>query len=246
MKALILAAGIGSRLAPLTDTLPKALVPVHGLPMLQILLNKLQVSGFDEIVINTFHHAQQIHNFIKKYNEQNKNLTIKTSHEEKLLDTGGGIKKMLNILRTNEPVLVHNVDIVSGIDLRKFYDDHCQSSAATSLAVQNRKTSRPLLFDEAFRLCGRRHPRTRSFTIVTKPTGHVSEFSFCGIQIIDPKLFLNYPATKFYSINVYLNAAAAGKIVCGKVFNDIYWQDLGTVQAIHKVASDIEQGIFSF
>ncbi|HPG37906.1 MAG TPA: nucleotidyltransferase family protein [bacterium] len=245
MKALILAAGIGSRLAPLTDTLPKALVQIGGKTLLQIVLDRLSYWKFDEIIINIFHHADQVKRFIEKYAEQNPKITIKISREEHLLDTGGGIKKMLNFLRSDEPVLVHNVDIISGIDLQEFYQNHCRSGATTSLAVQKRPSSRPLLFDETLHLCGRLHPKTGNYTIVTKPTGHVSEFSFCGIQIIDPKLFLTYPADKFYSIDVYLKAAAAGQLIRGHVCDNIYWKDVGTVQAIQQVEADIERGITS-
>ena len=147
MKAMIFAAGLGSRLKPLTDTMPKALVPIAGRPMLEHVILKLKASGFTEIVINIHHFGEQILDFLKE--NDNFGLTIHISDErDQLLDTGGGVKKARTFFEnSNEPFLVHNVDILSDIDLKELYDYHLQNGGVATLLASQRKTSRYLLFD---------------------------------------------------------------------------------------------------
>ncbi|MDY9917597.1 MAG: nucleotidyltransferase family protein [Proteiniphilum sp.] len=131
MKAMIFAAGMGTRLKPLTDTIPKALVPVGGKPLLQHAIGKLKAAGFDEIIINVHHFAEQIIDFVEA--NHHFGIHIEFSDErEKLLDTGGGIKKASPFFNDNKPFLVHNVDILSNIDLRKLYETHARSSVPDS------------------------------------------------------------------------------------------------------------------
>ncbi|MBR5193864.1 MAG: NTP transferase domain-containing protein, partial [Bacteroidaceae bacterium] len=151
MKAMIFAAGLGTRLKPLTDHMPKALVPVAGKPMLEHVILKLIASGFDEIVINVHHFAEQIIEFLKEKNTFGIKIWISDETEE-LLDTGGGIKKASSLL--NEPFLVHNADILSNVDLKALYDFHIASENDATLLVSPRKTVRYLLFDQTTRLCG--------------------------------------------------------------------------------------------
>ena len=244
MKAIILAAGAGTRLTPLTRTTPKALVKLAGAPLLEILLHKLIRSGFTDIAVNSHHFAEQVISFLNNYNKNN-NLNIHISREEKLLDTGGGIKKMLQFFGEQEPVLVHNVDIISDLDLNAIYNDHQKSGADATLAVQSRKTNRPLLFDSRMLLCGRIHPKTNDYNIVTKPTGQVIHYAFCGIQVIRPEIFLHYPADRFYSIDVYMKNASAGKYIRGWVNNDVYWNDIGTIKNLQTAEKDIIAGYYS-
>ena len=147
MKAMIFAAGLGSRLKPLTDTMPKALVPVAGCPMLEHVILKLKASGFTEIVINIHHFGEQIIDFLKTNNDFG--LTIHISDErDRLLDTGGGIRKArLFFENSGEPFLVHNVDILSDMNLKELYDSHMQSGSVATLLASRRTTSRYLLFD---------------------------------------------------------------------------------------------------
>jgi len=154
MKAMIFAAGLGSRLKPLTDTMPKALVPVAGRPMLEHVILKLKAFGFTEIVINIHHFGEQILEFLKV--NDNFGLTIHISDErDVLLDTGGGIRKASSFFEnSDEPFLVHNVDILSNVDLKELYDYHLQTDGLATLLVSQRKTSRYLLLDAEKRLCG--------------------------------------------------------------------------------------------
>lgn len=149
MNALIFAAGLGTRLKPLTDTMPKAMVPVNGKPLVQILIEKLKGVGVDHIVINVHHFAQQIIDFVRANN--NFGIDIQFSDEtDMLLETGGGLKKAAPLFANTEPILIHNVDILSSADLQTLY----HQSTSTTLLVSNRKTQRYLLFDKANRLVG--------------------------------------------------------------------------------------------
>ncbi len=159
MKAMILAAGLGTRLKPLTDTRPKALVELAGRTLLEITLTRLRTFGVTEVIINVHHFADQILAYLKSHN--NFGLRIEISREEVLLDTGGGLKKAASFFledsnRLDEPFLLHNVDVISNIDLIRMLQFHNENHALATLAVQSRETSRPLLFDDHLQLRGRR------------------------------------------------------------------------------------------
>lgn len=191
MKAMIFAAGLGSRLKPLTDTMPKALVPVAGCPMLEHVILKLKASGFTEIVINIHHFGEQIIDFLKTNNDFG--LTIHISDErDRLLDTGGGIRKArLFFENSGEPFLVHNVDILSDMNLKELYDFHMQSGSVATLLASRRTTSRYLLFNTERKLRG----------WINKDTGQVKpegfhydkslyrEYAFSGIHVFSPAVF---------------------------------------------------------
>jgi NDP-sugar pyrophosphorylase family protein len=156
MKAMILSAGLGTRLRPLTDDRPKALVTVAGRTLLQIALSRLRSFGVSEVIVNAHHHAQMIADYLKAHD--NFGMRIEVSYEEELLDTGGGLKKAAHFFSDSrgEPFILHNVDILSTIDLARMMRFHTEQHALATLAVQNRETSRYLLFDELGQLCGRR------------------------------------------------------------------------------------------
>src|SRR5713226_6833926 len=159
MKAMILAAGLGTRLRPLTDTRPKALVELSGRTLLEITLSRLRTFGITEVIINVHHFADQVIVYLKSHN--NFGLRIEISREEVLLDTGGGLKKAAwffqeDSSRLDEPFLLHNVDVISAIDLRAMLQFHTENQALATLAVQSRESSRPLLFDDHLQLRGRR------------------------------------------------------------------------------------------
>lgn len=191
MKAMIFAAGLGSRLKPLTDTMPKALVPVAGCPMLEHVILKLKASGFTEIVINIHHFGEQIIDFLKTNNDFG--LTIHISDErDRLLDTGGGIRKArLFFENSGDPFLVHNVDILSDMNLKELYDFHMQSGSVATLLASRRTTSRYLLFNTERKLRG----------WINKDTGQVKpegfhydeslyrEYAFSGIHVFSPAVF---------------------------------------------------------
>lgn len=187
---MIFAAGLGSRLKPLTDRMPKALVPVAGKPMLEHVILKLKTSGCTEAVINIHHFGEQIVDFLRA--KQYFGLTIHISDERScLLDTGGGILKASSFFTGEEPFLVHNVDILSDTDLKALYDYHLRSGNDATLLVSPRQTSRYLLFNSTPRLCGWINKSTGQ----TKPEGFTAgsmqhrEYAFSGIHVFSPSLF---------------------------------------------------------
>lgn len=159
MKAMILAAGLGTRLRPLTDDRPKALVEIAGRTLLEITLSRLRSFGVREVIVNVHHFADQILEYLKANNSFG--MRVEVSREDALLDTGGGLKKAAWFFledsgRTDDPFILHNVDVISTIDLRRIVAFHAKNHALATLAVQHRETSRYLLFDDQLRLRGRR------------------------------------------------------------------------------------------
>ena len=234
MKAMIFAAGLGTRLKPLTDHMPKALVPVAGKPMLEHVINKLIAAGVDGIVINVHHFAQQIIDFLKE--KDNFGIQIWISDETgELLETGGGIKKAAPYF--NEPFLVHNADILSNLDLKAMYDFHIASGNDTTLLVSPRKTARYLLFNEDNKLCG----WVNKETLQTKPEGFVyqpeiqKEFAFGGIHIISPSLFkyMEEWTGKFSIIDFYLQTCQKAQLG-GYIKEDLQLIDIGKLDTLTK------------
>lgn len=227
MKAMIFAAGLGTRLRPLTNDKPKALIEIRGKTLLEITVNKLIQNGFDKIVINVHHFAEQIISYLadKKFKAK-----IEISDESKrLLDTGGGLKKARNFFEDGQPFLVHNVDIITDLNLRDLYQAHQKNNSIATVAVRNRKSSRYLLFDQQKILCGWENVKTGE-RIISRSKENLEQFAFSGIHVIDPKLFKYFPEIeKFSIIDVYLSAARKEKI---KAFlhNYSFWQDVGKVE----------------
>src|SRR5207302_2061091 len=154
MKAMILAAGLGTRLRPLTNTRPKALVEIAGRTMLEITLERLRAFGIRDVIINVHHFAEMVVEYLKA--GKNPGMHIEISREETLLDTGGGLKKAAWFFRDDaEPFVLHNVDVISTIDLQRMAQFHKDNQALATLAVQDRPTSRPLAFDDHLQLRGR-------------------------------------------------------------------------------------------
>lgn len=215
MKAMIFAAGLGSRLKPLTDNTPKALIPINGKPMLEHVILKLKDAGFRQIVINIHHLGQQIIDFLATNN--NFGVQIDISDERGyLLDTGGGIKNVAQLLQGNEPFLVHNVDIMSDIDLRDLYNRHLQMKPLATLLVSKRNTSRYLLFNKENKLCGWRNHETgevKSYYPNFDPAQY-NEYAFSGIHVISPDIFewMEEWTGKFSIINFYLSICAKANI----------------------------------
>ncbi len=215
MKALIFAAGLGNRLKPITDTMPKALVPVNGTPMLEHVILKLKNSGFTDITINIHHFGQQIIDFLKEKNNYGIDIHI-SDEREYLLDTGGGIKHASTFLEGDEPFLVHNVDIFSNIDLNELYNYHTQNKALATLLVSERKTSRYLLFNKTKQLCGwmnRETGEVKSYYPYFDPEQYLA-YAFSGIHVISPEIFrlMEEWTGKFSIIQFYLSICAKANI----------------------------------
>ena len=241
MKAMIFAAGLGSRLKPFTDHMPKALVPVAGKPMLEHVILKLKSLGVDELVINVHHFPQQNIDFLKE--KDNFGIKIWISDEtEELLETGGGIKKAAPFF--DEPFLVHNADILSNVDLKAMYDYHLTSGNDATLLVSPRKPVRYLLFNETNRLCG----WVNKDTLQTKPEGFVyqpeiqKEYAFGGIHIISPTLFkyMEGWSGKFSIMDFYLQTCQKARLG-GYIKDDLHLIDIGKLETLAKAEEFIRQ-----
>ena len=208
---MIFAAGLGSRLKPLTDNMPKALVPVAGKPMLEHVILKLKEAGFDQIVINIHNLGQQIIDFLQANNNFGVKIYI-SDERDYLLDTGGGIKKAALFLQGDEPFLVHNVEILSNEDLKQLYQQHVNNNALATLLVSQRQTSRYLLFNQENKLCGWRNHATgevKSFYPYFDPQQY-TEYAFGGIHVMSPKIldWMEEWTGKFSIIQFYLSICA--------------------------------------
>lgn len=186
MKAMIFAAGLGTRLAPLTNTMPKAMVPISGKPMLQHQIEKLRSFGCDYIVINVHHFANQIIDFVKN-NDFGVHIEI-SDESDLLLNTGGGLKNVKRFFNEGDNFLIHNVDIFSDIDLKKLYDYHCSSDNVATLAVMHRESSKHLLFDTENRLCGWKDLKNDK-SIITIERDSYDEMAFSGIYVCNYRIF---------------------------------------------------------
>ena len=207
MKAMIFAAGLGTRLKPLTDNIPKALVTIGGKPLLQHTTEKLKSSGFDEIIINIHHFADQIVEFILSKNSFDIKIEFSDESNE-LLDTGGGIKKASHFFCDGEPFLIHNVDILSNINLNDLYLFHKSSNSIATLVCSKRKTSRYLLFNTANQLKGWTNKETGKIKSPNKllELKQYNELAFSGIHILEPSIFkymTDFPE-KFSIIDFYI------------------------------------------
>jgi NDP-sugar pyrophosphorylase family protein len=188
MKAMVLAAGLGTRLRPLTDSRPKALVEVGGRSLLEITLVRLRDFGIRDVIVNVHHFADMVVDYLRAH--ANFGMHIEVSREDLLLDTGGGLKKASWFFlqdSAGEPFLLHNVDVISTIDFAEMLQSHQESRALATLAIQDRKTSRYLLFDEKQRLCGR-YFANEDRTELARPAAHPSRFAFAGVHVISPRL----------------------------------------------------------
>ena len=248
MKAMILAAGLGTRLRPLTDDRPKALVEVGGRTLLEIALTRLRAFGIREVIVNTHHYADMI----LKYLEANDNfgMNIEISREEILLDTGGGLKKAAHFfledsVGSQEPFILHNVDVISTIDLRRMMRFHTEQDALATLAVQDRETSRYLLFDEHGKLCGRRAGRDGSAEMV-RSARQAQALAFSGIHVVSPHLLTKMEEEGAFSIiAAYMRLAAQGEKIVAFRADEYYWRDLGRPENVLQAARDMESGIYS-
>jgi NDP-sugar pyrophosphorylase family protein len=222
-------------------------VEIAGRTLLEITLARLRGSGIRNVIINAHHFAGMILDYL----ESNKNfgMNIVISREEVLLDTGGGLKQAAYFFLEHsagreEPLLLHNVDVISTIDLARMVQFHTEHRPLATLAVQERKTSRYLLFQEASELCGRRFGQD-STTELVRPSQWVQPLAFCGIHVISPR-FLTMMSEEgaFSIITSYLRLAAVGEKILGFRANEYYWRDLGTPENVAQAAEDLQQSVW--
>lgn len=241
MKAMIFAAGLGTRLKPITDNLPKALVPIAGKPLLEHIIVKLISSGFEEIIVNVHHFPDLIIDFLKSKN--NFNIRIEISDErDYLLDTGGGIRKAAWFFDDGKPFLVHNVDILSNVDLVRLYQKHLQTHSLATLVVNQRNTFRYLLFNDDLRLQGWINEKTGE----TKPESlknpaFYNKLAFSGIQILSPDVFslMENLEAKYPIIDFYLKNASSNNIT-GFIPDNYKMIDVGKIETLDEAEAFVK------
>lgn len=247
MKAMVLAAGLGTRLRPLTNDRPKALVEVSGRTLLEITLARLRVFGIREVIINVHHFADLVVDYLKA--NDNFGMRIEISREDLLLDTGGGLKKAAHFFledprEKDHPFILHNVDVISTIDLQRMAQFHTGKQALATLAVQDRETSRYLLFDDTLQLCGRRMGRDGKVEMA-RPSSKVQmqALAFCGVHVISPRLLTMMTEEGVFSIiPAYLRLAAQGEKIFGFRADEYYWRDLGTPEQLRAAEDSAPSG----
>jgi NDP-sugar pyrophosphorylase family protein len=245
MKAMILAAGLGTRLRPLTESRPKALVEIAGRTLLEIILTRLRGSGITDVILNAHHFAPMIVDYLE--NNHNFGMNIEISREEVLLDTGGGLKQashfFLNSADPEEPFILHNVDVISTIDLQRMAQFHTEQRALATLAVQDRRASRYLFFDDGSELCGRRVGQDSAPELV-RPSERMQALAFCGVHVISPRFLTMLSEQGAFSIiTAYLRLTSLGEKILSFRADGYYWRDLGTPESVAQAARDLRENV---
>jgi NDP-sugar pyrophosphorylase family protein len=234
MDAMILAAGLGTRLRPLTDTVPKALIEVGGVTLLSRTVDRLAAAGANRIIVNVHHHAGQIEEFLDRLAARRSTpLELVVSREEDVpLETGGGLLHAAGLFRRDVPFFLHNVDVIADFDLSAMYQDHLGSGALATLAVGQRGASRYLLFDDEG-LCGRLDVRTGREDWARAPRGSTTRAGFTGVHSISPAIFDELEENGAFSIvDAYLRLAAAGHWIRPHDVTDALWIEVGTPERL--------------
>jgi N-acetyl-alpha-D-muramate 1-phosphate uridylyltransferase len=235
MKAMILAAGFGSRLGALTKDTPKCLMQVGGIPILEHVFNKLIEANIKDVVINLHYLSHKITQFLKSKN--NFNLNISYSYEENLLGTGGAILNAQKYLGEEDDILIYNSDVLCSVDLLKLFEAHSSLMSPVTLAVMNRETSRPLLFakdgENSLVMCGWQNFDSNQGEYLV-PYATTIKRAFSGIHIISPICFSSYSSFSypFSSISVYMEMARRGNKISGFDLGSVDWIDIGTPERL--------------
>lgn len=227
--AFILAAGLGTRLKELTSNKPKALVSINNKTLLQVTLEYLQKQSFNHFVINIHHFGEQIIDFVK---ENLQDIDIEISDERQLLmDTGGAILQALSLFRDSKAVLIHNVDIISDLNLKDIYDDFCKTDDAVWLLTQQRDNKRKIVFDENENFAGRLNIETGEYNGIKPLQDFYNKLSFSGLHIIKPSFFKDLEVKPCYVFDIYGEIARKHAVKSHPV-QPSYWFDLGTEQQL--------------
>lgn len=243
-KAIILAAGLGTRLRPITSDRPKALVKVDGIPLLEYACLHCKFYGIKHIIINVHHFAGQIIDFLKSKN--NFGIDIEISDEsEKLLETGGGIKKASAFFEGCSRILAYNVDILTDLNLSEMIDFHDKQSSFVTLAVRNRKTSRYILVDQSKRMVGWKNMSTNETLIKVVPHSRIKPLGFSGVQILSPeiyKCFENYP-DRFSIMDTYIDICKE-KNIFSFIHDSTFWMDIGKLDMLAEADKVLSENNF--
>jgi len=239
MKAMIFAAGLGTRLYPITKDRPKAMAEVNGVTLLEHNIRFIAAQGFDEIIVNVHHFADKVINFLKS--KDNFGLNIEVSHETELLDTAGGLAKAAHFFG-DEDFLLYNVDVVSNIDLRKMLQHHQNNKAIATLAIRNRATSRYLLFNENQHLVGWRNKNTGEEILVGQQNKEsLKEFAFSGIHIISPQMLSLLGEIRKHSLTPFYLQIAKENTIAGYEHDADSWFDCGKPETLAQAALYLKQ-----
>lgn len=226
-QAMVLAAGLGTRLRPLTLKMPKALVPYNGKPMLYHVLERLDVHGFRDVVINIHHFGEQILAYLEEHNNFGMNISI-SDEREMLLDTGGALKKAAQIFAPG-PVLAHNTDIDTNLDLNRLWNYHLEQESYVTLAVKERETSRSLLMGKDGLLAGWRNNRNGE-EILCRQDLHTVPVGFSGIYVVSKQFLNRLPRQEAFPLIPVLLEQGVSMPVLLMLHNDSYWKDMGKTE----------------
>ncbi len=243
MKAMILAAGLGTRLRPLTNHIPKALIEVNGVTLLEMVIKRFIQAGFQDIIINVHYLAQTIIDFLKEKDHFGINITI--SHEvDLLLDTGGGLNKAAWFFDDDKPFLLHNVDILADFDLKELYDSHIKSKALATLVVRDNHSGRNLLFNQDNLLRGWENKKTGERKLLSAEKNGLISKGFCGIHFISPELLpLITEQGVFSIIDLYLRLASDYPIKAIEPEHQL-WMDIGSKESLKLAENKLYLKVF--
>jgi len=238
MKAMIFAAGLGTRLGELTKVKPKALADINGHTMLQLTAGKLVAAGFDDIIVNIHHHPEQMMEEIDRLRALGFSLSVSDESEE-LLDTAGGLLKARHFF-DDRPFLCHNVDEFTDLDLKEMYNQHAGSGALATLAVRHRPGNRFLLVDGSGRMRGWRNNATKEEIITGENSRRLEEVGFSGIQVLSPAILDMMPGGIYSLTSLYLTLAKNNPVMT--YLHDYgYWFDCGTPQSLEKIRRHLKK-----
>jgi NDP-sugar pyrophosphorylase family protein len=240
MKAMIFAAGLGTRLRPLTNDKPKALVEINNIPLLEINIRRLiKLFGVTELIINVHHFAEKIEDFLQK--NDNFNIRIEVSHEvERPLETGGGLKKAAWFFDDSQPFIICNADILSNIDLNDMYKAHVNSGAIATYAIQNRDTSRYMLHNTEGVMCGWMNTKTK-IVKVKKPAKELTMCSFSCFHIVNPEIFQYFPDDEYFTIIDFYLSLCNNHLIMGYRHDDDLWCDVGKPETIKEAEMIVDK-----
>jgi NDP-sugar pyrophosphorylase family protein len=233
MKAMVLAAGLGTRLGELTRETPKCLMPVGSKTLLQLVLEKLKKVGVVDVVINLHYLANKVESYLIEHD--NFNLNVFFSHEQDLLGTGGGVFRVAEYFCNEKCFIIYNSDVYSELDLAAFVESHLESKALATLAIMKRETSRPLYFDSNM-LLAPKSDRVDSYSDqAILDQSSIKPWGFSGIQVVSPEIFEfgNDFHAPFSIIDVYHRARLSGKKIAGYDMDKSYWIDAGSPERLN-------------
>jgi NDP-sugar pyrophosphorylase family protein len=237
MKAMVFAAGLGTRLHPITNTIPKALVKIGATPLLEFAVKKLLYHGFGEIIINVHHYPEKILAFLKENNNFGANISI-SDESDLLLDTGGGLKKAAAFFSDDQPFLIYNCDIITDLNLRTLYEFHLKQNAICTLAVMKRESSRYLLFDNEDILCGWENKKTGEIKHARESLTSLHLMAFSGIHIMSPAAFELLSDKKVFSLIEFYLMIANSQIIRGYDHTYSRWADIGKLSVLEEMQKE--------